>query len=229
MNEHQTELGPGRIQFHQWCQPPIEPGDYTVAVHQKVDELEVEGEYNNEFKFSVAGPRFSLDPSEVYSVYPPKGEIGDFANTLPHVVFTRRTLPWERSLDPAAAREKDDTLPWMALLIFSASDFDDCAFPEVTSRKVGELLKPSNSDQACGPVFPKNGLAAYESREDLCHTIDIPWEKFQQVAPSRQDLGYLAHVREVNTGAKETVSFLADGWFSVVLANRFPEPRQAFS
>jgi hypothetical protein len=28
----------------------------------------------------------------------------------------------------------------------------------------------------------------------------------------------------VNTGAKETLSFLADGWFSVVLANRFPLP-----
>jgi hypothetical protein len=38
------------------------------------------------------------------------------------------------------------------------------------------------------------------------------------------DLAYLAHVREVNTGAKETLSFLADGWFSVVLANRFPLP-----
>jgi hypothetical protein len=47
---------------------------------------------------------------------------------------------------------------------------------------------------------------------------------FQVTAPSYADLDYLAHVREVNTENKETASFLADGWFSVVLANRFPEP-----
>lgn len=253
MSEHQSTLGPGRIQFHQWCQPPIEPGDYTVTVHQEVDELGTEGEYTNEFKFSVAGPRFSLNPSEVYAVYPPKGEIGDFANTLPHVIFTRRTLPWERSLDPAAARKKDDTLPWMTLLVFSASDFADGAFPEVTSRKVGELLTPSDPDESVepkseerdpaagksedgkgengvvGPAFNTGNLAAYELLDDLCNTIDIPMELFRKVAPSRKDLAYLAHVREVNTGAKETLSYLADGWFSVVLANRFPEPRQPFA
>lgn len=184
--------------------------------------------FKHDFSFSVAGPRFTLDPLDIYSVYPPKGAVGDFANSLPHVVFSRRTLPWERSLDPGVVRKKGDVLPWMALLTLSSSDFDDGAFPDVVSRKVGELLQPLDADNARGPDFTASELAAYESTDDLCTTIDLPWEKFERLAPSRRDLGYLSHVREVNTGDKETLSFLADGWFSVVLANRFPEPRQPF-
>jgi len=228
MNEHQSKLDAGRIQFHQWCEPPLEPGDYTVDVTHAVAELR-DAPFTSRFKFSVAGPRFSLDPSEIYCVYPPKGQVGDFANSLPHVVFTRRTLPWERSLDPAAGRKKGDTRPWMALLVFSASDFHEGACPEVKSRSIEELLTPKEAD-TIGPAFSKEkDLAAYESVNDLCNTIDIPGDLFRQVAPSIEDLAHLAHVREVNTGAKETLSFLADGWFSVVLANRFPEPRQPSS
>jgi hypothetical protein len=102
MSEHQTRLAAGEIQFHQWCEPPLEPGEYQVEVTQTVQELADDptskGSYRSKFSFSVAGPRFALNPAEVYSVYPPKGQIGDFANSLPHVVFTRRTLPWERSI-----------------------------------------------------------------------------------------------------------------------------------
>ncbi|MBK7676727.1 MAG: hypothetical protein IPJ27_19270 [Candidatus Accumulibacter sp.] len=223
MSEHQTRLATGEIQFHQWCEPPLEAGEYHVEVTQTVQELADDptskGSYRSKFSFSVAGPRFALNPAEVYSVYPPKGQIGDFANSLPHVVFTRRTLPWERSLTPP--RNKGDTRPWMALLVVSAADFPSKNFPECKTRKLGELINPAANEARVGPHLE---LDPYESEDDLCNTIDLPWEVFQSVAPSLDDLAYLAHVREVNTGAKETLSFLADGWFSVVLANRFPLP-----
>src|SRR6266850_52330 len=226
MDEHQSKLNPGQIQFHQWCEPPIQPGDYTVKVNQSVKELEA---FDHKFSFSVAGPRFSLDPSEVYSVYPPKGQIGDFANSLPHIVFTRRTLPWERSVDPGA-RKTGDKLPWMALLVFSAADFPGNEFPKIKLLSVSNLINPKSTDMFVGPKLAtlngNNGLAAYEKESDLCNTIELPWKLFQMVAPAKNDLAYLAHVREVNTGNKETLSFLADGWFSVVLANRLPEPER---
>ncbi|MBK7954123.1 MAG: hypothetical protein IPK02_09280 [Candidatus Accumulibacter sp.] len=223
MSEHQTKLAAGEIQFHQWCEPPLDAGEYHVEVTQTVDELTDDptsrGSYRSRFSFSVAGPRFALNPAEVYSVYPPKGQIGDFANSLPHVVFTRRTLPWERSLTPP--RNKGDTRPWMALLVVSAADFPAKDFPASKARKLGELIKPAANEAWVGPDVK---LDPYESADDLCNTIDLPWEVFQSVAPRLDDLAFLAHVREVNTGAKETLSFLADGWFSVVLANRFPLP-----
>jgi hypothetical protein len=226
MDEHQSKLRPGQIQFHQWCEPPIQPGDYAVDVNQSVRELDA---FDSEFSFSVAGPRFSLNPSEVYSVYPPKGHIGDFANSLPHIVFTRRTLPWERSVDPGP-RRPGDKLPWMALLVFSAADFPGKEFPEIKLLSVGSLINPKPGDPFVGPKLATpnsvDGLAAYEKKEDLCNTIELPWALFRKVAPSKADLAYLAHVREVNTGNKETLSFLADGWFSVVLANRLPEPER---
>lgn len=292
MSEYQSNLPAGEIRFHQWCEPPLEPGDYTMLTEQTVQALKSSrfeiteqsltnlktegvpddvlenlkglknqerkdkeqflallkttigdehtdksnalimkyaeyslGTYTKGFNFSVAGPRFSLDPSEIYSVYPPRGHIGDFSNSLPHIVFTRRTLPWERSVKPGP-RQKTDKLPWMALLVFSAEDFGG-TFPEIKSRPVGELINPLPTDPFAGPKL--GGLAAYEKPEDLCNTIEVPWKLFQSVAPSEDDLAYLAHVREVNTGHKETLSFLADGWFSVVLANRFPQPEQPLS
>lgn len=225
MDEHQTKLAPGKIQFHQWCEPPIEPGDYKVDGTQAVAELDTaDNKFTSvsKFSFSVAGPRFSLNPSEVYSVYPPKGQVGDFANSLPHIVFTRRTLPWERSVEPGP-RKPGDKLPWMALFVFSAADFPDNEFPQIKTLSVGNLINPKPEDLFVGP---KLGLAAYEKKEDLCNTIELSWTIFQKIAPAKEDLAYLAHVREVNTGNKETLSFLADGWFSIVLANRFPEPER---
>ncbi len=237
MHEHQTKLVAGEIQFHQWCRPPLRAGDYTIVAEQEVDELKESsnsGKYSQEIDFSVAGPRFTLNPADVYSVYPPQGQLGDFANTLPHVVFTRRTLPWERSLTPGV-REDQDKKPWMALLVLSAADLKNehppmGDFPKLESRQVKHLLNPTEK-WVVGPILSTgstlkpDGLADYENETDLCNTIDLPWQLFRQVAPSAADLDYLAHVREVNTGAKETLSFLADGWFSVVLANRFPEAK----
>jgi hypothetical protein len=225
MDEHQTKLAPGKIQFHQWCEPPIEPGDYSVNGTQAVAELDTaDNKFSSvsKFSFSVAGPRFSLNPSEVYSVYPPRGQVGDFANSLPHILFTRRTLPWERSVEPGP-RKAGDKLPWMALFVFSAADFPDNEFPQIKTLSVGNLINPKPEDSFVGP---KLALAAFEKKEDLCNTIELSWTIFQKIAPAKEDLAYLAHVREVNTGNKETLSFLADGWFSVVLANRFPEPER---
>ena len=214
-------LKPGQIRFHQWCKPPLGPGKYKVEVSQTVDELKRPQPFTGELSFSVAGPRFSLNPADIYCVYPPKGDTGDFANSLPHVVFTRRTLPWERNLHPDETPAADKS--WMAILLFSLADFADNKFPEIKPRQVKGLLQPE--EKVFGPRNIK--LGDYESDEDLCNTVDIPGELFQQIAPKLVDIQYLAHVREVDTGDKETLSFLADGWFSVVLGNRFPEPEKA--
>ena len=56
--------------------------------------------------FYVGGPRFALTGSEAYSCYPGPGQIGKFYDTLPHIVFDRCTLPWERTIDGA-----DPTVP----------------------------------------------------------------------------------------------------------------------
>ena len=47
----------------------------------------------------MGGPRYALTGSEAYSCYPAPGQIGKFYETLPHIVFDRCTLPWERTID----------------------------------------------------------------------------------------------------------------------------------
>jgi hypothetical protein len=54
--------------------------------------------------------------------------------------------------------------------------------------------------------------------------IDIPKEFYSIVIPSRGELKYLAHCREVDMANKELRADVAEGWFSVVVANRFPQP-----
>jgi hypothetical protein len=218
-----SSLKPGQIQFFEACLPPLFPGDYVARVDQTVKEIRPDQPFQSKLEFSVAGPRFSLNPKDVYSVYPPANQAGNFTNSLPHIVFTRRTLPWERTME-GKDPDPENPCPWLALLLLSPSDFGPKGrVPEIKTHKVGELLHPGKEDQAEGPDLDESDLNEYESTDDLCNTIDLPAPLFSSLVPARADLPYLAHVRQVDTENKETLSLLSDGCFSVVLGNRFPE------
>lgn len=216
-------IKPGEIRFHQASPPPLPPGDYTLTVNQQLPgQTDAQGKpvsYATTAPFTVSGPRFYLKPSEVYSVYPPPGQFGPFDNALPHIVFTRRTLPWERNIDGANQKQNPDApIPWLALLLLCPDDFPNGKIPDVTARTVNALLKPETGIQGPVDLNEEGG----ESGNDLCNTIDIPAPLFGEIAPAHEDLPFLAHVREVNTGGKETLSLKQDGWFTVVLGNRLP-------
>lgn len=214
-----TSLHPGEIRFHQWCEPPLEAGSYRLTATQTSSQLEATDEtaFTTELDFVVDAPRFALLPTDVYSVYPPKGQAGELGGHFPHIVLSRRTLPWERPLEPDHQRDENDTTPWLALLTLAAADFGG-AFPELETRMVKALLKPEGA--IAGPRDVQ--LAKHEDDKHLCTTIDIPVALFRAIAPVRKDLALLAHVREVNTGAKETAAYLGDGWHSVIVGNRLP-------
>ena len=218
-----ADLERGLIQFFQACLPPLLPGEYRIDVEQTVREARPEP-FRTGLDFSVAGPRFALNPADVYSVYPPANQAGAYGNTLPHIVLIRRTLPWERTLDGSAPDEKHPC-PWVALLVLSSSDFPTAELPKVGIRKVQELLHPGRSIK--GPALTTADLKEYESVDDLCNTIDLPASLFTSIVPTQADLPYLAHVRQVQTDKKETASLQTEGCFSVVLANRFPETPDA--
>jgi hypothetical protein len=218
-----SDLERGLIQFFQACLPPLFPGDYKIRVDQTVQEIRPGKPFQTELDFSVAGPRFSLNPADVYAVYPPANQSGEFDNTLPQIVFTRRTVPWERTMD---GRDPDNQnpCPWLALLLVSSSDFPaEGRPPDIKTRKVGELFNPAAEDESQGPELTQDDLKDYESVDDLCNTIDLPKDLFAKIVPAAADLPFLAHVRQVDTANKETLSLKSDGCFAVVLANRLPE------
>jgi hypothetical protein len=68
-------------------------------------------------RFSVRGERFSLDPTELLALFPPSNNNGEYVNVLPHAVFHRRTLPWERSPELRV-----DGASWLAILLFEADE-----------------------------------------------------------------------------------------------------------
>src|ERR1700722_3912016 len=196
----------GDIRYSRYWLPPLEAGEYKVVVQQTVTELHASAVPAAPFTpvnydFVVSGPRFALNPADIYSVYPPEGATGAFDRSLPHIVFVRPTIPWERKASAASP----DHQPWMALLQFSADDdASGAGIPRIEPRKVRDLIK----DLPPGVAGPQN--LAHEEYElnDPCNTIDLDAEVFRQIAPSLADLDYLAHVRRVNTDNKETASFL---------------------
>jgi len=217
----------GEITFYSYWLPALAPAEYSVSV---TPTLTVPGKATPTTPvtetFHVGGPRYTLTGSEAYSCYPAPGQIGRFFDTLPHIVFDRCTLPWERTIDGSDPTEPrgHDPYPWLALILLTDADFkkentaDKGPVPPIAATTLEKLLKPEG-----GVIGPKFTMDPYDSEKDPCQTIDLPAPVFKAVMPRKVDLPYLAHVRQVETSNKETWSLLKEGKFSVVVCNRFPE------
>ena len=132
--------------------PPLQDGEYTVRVTQKVDGQDKFNEFEAAATFTVAGPQFSLSPQDVVAVFPPPGSLGDHSNVFPHVLLKRATLPWERSADlhpdeaAVVSNEPGAWLkapaPWLALLLFTEAEFKhNISRAELTKYHKNELEK----------------------------------------------------------------------------------------
>lgn len=217
------------ITFYSYWLPALAPGEYSVTVKPDLTAGETLFAKAVSETFHVGGPRYALTGSEAYSCYPAPGQIGQFYDTLPHIVFDRCTLPWERTIDgtdPTVEPTDHDPCPWLALILLTDTDFssetdiENGRVPPIETRTLAELLTPAKE----GVIVPELTLDAYDDKDkDLCQTIDLPAKVFGTVMPRKQDLPYLAHVREVKTDNKETWSLLKEGKFSVVICNRFPK------
>ncbi|MCK4258922.1 MAG: hypothetical protein KAX49_08090 [Halanaerobiales bacterium] len=218
-----SSIKASQIQFIQACPPALDAGEYRITVEQKVKASDVELP-KTEKHFSVRGPRFALEPSDIYSVFPPSNHQGEFDNCLPHIILSRQTLPWERTLDgmPSQRAEKSENslklAPWMALLTFTEDET-----PKIQNGTVKDLLQPLP-----GIFYPEILLEYGEKKEDPCMVIDVPTDLFKKIVPSKDDLMYLAHVRAVDVDRKEvTDKGKKDGWFSTIISNRFPKSSQS--
>ena len=247
-------LRPGEIRFVDACIPPLAAGDYRASIRQVVCDAARPGialhakPYETTLRFVVDAPRFKLQPTDLHSVYPPAGDEGQFGGTVPHVVFTRRTLPWERGLAEAptaghgaAPGSPGQTAlappPWMALLVLSDVELQAEQLPDGTpafkplpvllasevQTPVDSLLQPLSA--LTRP--PALGQARWDEAQrrryaaSSCQVLDLTLARFRAIAPRLADLPYLAHARQVCTDEKEVFGINDQGWFSVLLANRF--------
>lgn len=211
-------IAPGKIRFYN-NYSALQAGRYEITVKQQLglkDKgiLNEDPVFTQKQVFNVAGRRFTLAADDVHAVYPPAAQEGFFDQTIPHVVLRRRALPWERNV---GSDTRNNALPWMALLVFHGAEA-----PAVQTLKVTDVVTQAATPDAQGLLRPKIGLTSADDPAGMAMTIDIPVQTFRTIAPTVEDLPFLAHIRQVNTGDKELLGLDADGFFSVILANRLP-------
>lgn len=236
-----NDLNNGKLEFVQHFLPPLEAGDYSLDLTQTVSSGDAQLDtYNSKYQFSVGGVRFTLAASELAAAFPPNGNQGDYSESLPHLVFVRKTLPWERSVLPGQFPPKPPSEPdfpsWLALLVFHnpelpSLDYQAGTLADLLPKAAGGTLPDDESTLSYPGLTTKggSGLAANlergENLTDPLYYLDIPVELFNAVAPSVDDLKVLAHARAVDVSGKSDSQLRGDGSFqnySVLVANRLP-------
>ncbi len=176
-----------KVKFIDNHKPALTVGEYEINIKQEIisSKITVENKIPElKRKFSVAGPRFELNPNEIRAVFPPDNSIGDHGNVLPHIMFERSTLPWERNAD-----NKDESSQWLALLLFTGDEI-----PVTQTITLKELMETTKSDPKINfpNLKPENG----QKDDDKVSVIDVKKPLLAKILPSKDDLQYLTHVRE---------------------------------
>ena len=206
------------ITFYDNYEAPLPAGSYRIVLQQTVSlEGDPARHYYRDQKFAILAPRYAIEADEIQARFPPSGGTADYKNTLPHLVLGSRNLPWERR--PGAAGE-----PWLALLVVSEQDMLDGKAVFKTGT-IADLVPRSKTEwwrsDAAGDVL----LPKFEREEDTntpVRLLDLNLDTFRKLCPSRKELPFLAHIRKVDTADKVPLEMVADGEFSVLVANRFP-------
>ncbi|MCU0910419.1 MAG: hypothetical protein MUE98_03465 [Rhodobacteraceae bacterium] len=232
-----SEPTSGTITFIQSHRPALEDGVYEITVAQHVRNTDANARPDARFdetyvhtrRFQVAGARFSVDSTAIDSSFPPTGSQGEYATVLPHVVFNRQSLPWQRSVGDSADSS------WLALLVFDENDPP----PTVSQVMVGDLTpSPFPHAQGATPTasslpadavsYPGLTLEYGQFPWDPCRVIDVPVSLFNAVAPGLVDMPWLTHSRTVSSASPLRAAGLAEGQTSietsVVVGNRLPDP-----
>ncbi|HSD11180.1 MAG TPA: hypothetical protein VLF14_09360, partial [Candidatus Binatia bacterium] len=148
----------------------------------------------------VTSPRFKLPPDQLLSAFPPANSEGAYESRLPQIVLKRRTLPWERAIEPS-----DPNMPWLALVVIAEGE------GEISSEApIAECVTPGVT--LSGPNDVARGVY-----------LSVPQTTVTKVFPTKQDLPLLAHVREVDLEDTELANGDDDGFLAVVMANRLPQ------
>ncbi len=205
----------GHFQLYAHLTPVLPAGDYRFTTNQDLTATGPKGALDSgdlpveplTTYVRVTSPRYQLPPDQVLSTYPPANTEGSYGARLPQIVLKRRTLPWERTVDPEGESTVDDAnTPWLALVVLAEGQGE-----LVLNRPVAECVTPGQVLSGAADVAMGNYLKVRRS------VID-------SVLPTQRDVPLLAHAREVDIHDTEMMMGDDDGFLAVVIANRLPLP-----
>jgi len=217
---------PGQMVLFDDILSPLEDNTYRVTVETDVSidgaAAPVDPNANPLSKqsfFTIQGPRFQLAQTEVVGVFPPRNGHGSFSQTVPHIVLSRRTLPWERPLDPANkipapmvqpgdAPPPAPPPPWLALLVFEEGE----NFQIIQNLPLEQIVGPQIYADLSNPP------------NVTCDALQTDLGTLASLLPYVEELTLLTHVRQVNVNDRELNIGSTDGFFAVVMSNRLPSP-----
>jgi len=217
-------IEPGELKLQSFSRPPLPAGNYSLHSELQVastgDANIPEKFSGTELLFSIKAPRFSLDSSLIHSVYPLPGSTAAYQDSMPHIVFTRKTLPWERAI----TTRSQDARPWLCLLLLTE---DEIAIEPLKKIQVKNLLNAA-PDMLPPKLLPED----VANITDEINVLEIKASLFKNVAPrgndfknSSSELDYLTHTRQADTTKKPGTNINDDngrGWYSVIVGNRLP-------
>ncbi|MET1113070.1 MAG: hypothetical protein ABWX67_16250 [Allosphingosinicella sp.] len=210
----------GDVDFFDRMKPSLDGGNYWVTISHAIHDAH-DAPVNTDpieaglQEFVVHAPQFTLEADEIVSMHPPPAASGRFAEQLPHVVLREPALPWEREVDNGS----EPTKPWLALLVLTEDEIE------------GPASSPTRTSSATVDSFLNTADSVYRpkaTREDdvdplsTCTFIQLGIDVFTEVMPRLDETRFLAHCRQANVGDKAALGLDPDGFFSIVLANRFP-------
>lgn len=212
------------VVFVQYDIPPLKAAEYTITLKQKTNQQAED--FTVSRRFAVSSERFSFNPDDINSNFPQNLANGEFAGVLPHVLFNRRVLPWERN----AVASKPDA-PWLAVLLLNEDELQPLSkltakdlVPEGTPITVKGSAAKSVGQMKKGIIsYPGiNKLDYGEDPDDAVNVLDLPADLFNKIAPAKNELPFLAHIRKTQTLDKTDELAKEVENFTVVLGNRLP-------
>ncbi|MGY3090534.1 hypothetical protein ACVWYF_003589 [Hymenobacter sp. UYAg731] len=180
-----------KILIYDSHQPALTAGYYKVEATQRfMVDNQLLALPPDTLHFSVQGEQFTLNPSQIDSVFPPMSALGDFSTILPNIILKRSTFPWERKTN-----ENDATVkPWLALLLLTEDEVAD------TSK-----VRKINAVKATWETTPFAPVESTNETDIAVRGLLVEASFLASILPGYEELGYLAHVRGQEKDEKASV------------------------
>ena len=205
----------GFFELYPAMRPLLPAGSYVLGADHELratplnnapGDLTVDG---TDFTLKIISPRYVMPTNQILSTFPPASAVGDWRQRLPQIVFKRRTMPWERDADtvaPKFATDPNARPPWLALVVLAEAEGTLSAQVPIGECVTPGTKMPDDNDTSVGKY------------------LEVPKSTVERIFPTVADLQLLAHVRKVNLEDTELALGDDDGFLSVIVSNRLPQP-----